>query len=824
MSDHNGAISEILGESSLRGERGLSSAQVIEKRGIYGFNEIHQPSSQNWLRVFVGQFQSPLVLLLIFACILSVFMGEWVEAVAISGILFLNALIGFIQEYRAETAIAALQTLTAPRARVIRDGRQNMVPAREVVPGDLLLLEAGDVVAADGEIFTSSQLQINEALLTGESVPVEKRASSKFNDQNLTLGEKVSEVFMGTVVVAGTARVQVQSTGMRTELGKMAHLMSAAEISLTPLQIQLQKVGKMLLLLCLLIVTVVSLHGLYQGRSGWDLLLLAISLAVAAVPEGLPAIVTVALATGVRRMAAQQALIRKLPSVEALGSVSIICTDKTGTLTTGHMRVRELWSDDEELLLYVAASCCDTELTEGNGDGIGDPTEMAILLAARERFLEKEVIEKENPRLETRPFDFAKKRMAVFRRDQKLYVKGAFEKIRPLCSEAENRLIQAELVQQDMTSRGLRVLAVAQGNGPQESHLKLIGLIGIADPPRPEVMASLREAREAGIEVRMLTGDHRATAESVARELGLVLEDERVEDRVHARVTPEEKLKLVRQLKSTGAIVAMTGDGVNDAPALREAHVGIAMGKSGTEVTRQAADLVLADDNFATIISAVKEGRAVYLNIRKAIIYLLVGNFAELMTVFGCSVLGLSSPFLAVHLLWINLVTDGLPALTLIADSVSPDIMKSPPRNPDEPILGLKEWLNIVSFGTIEALVSLSLFAYILSRDGLDHARSLVFTTLVLSQIFRSFSARSRDRNFWQLKTAFNLWLWGVVVFTSLLQWSLHYFSLTQKIFGLVPLSLTEWLWVTGLALIPLLAMECYKLVKRNWLRRIEPR
>jgi Ca2+-transporting ATPase len=731
---------------------------------------------------------------------------------AIAAILVLNSFIGFFQEYRAENAVLALKNMTAPRATVIRAERPLVIPAREIVPEDLLLLEAGDIVAADGQILESSRLQINEAVLTGESLPVEKFTRGATG--NVPLAERQGAVFMGTAVVTGTAKIKVTSTGMRTELGKIAHQITTIESSATPLQEQLAHVGKTLLKLCLLVVSIVFGMGIVTNRPLVEVALFSVSLAVAAVPEGMPAIVTVALALGVQRLAARNALIRRLSSVETLGSVSVICTDKTGTLTTGNMRVRELWSEDHRKLLRSAASCCDAEL--GSDDsGTGDPTEIAILLAARERHIYREDIEKSNSRIKTEPFDSERKRMSVLRQDGILYVKGAVESILPLCLDELERIEEVKITNQDLTSCGLRVLAIATGKGSEEKNLKLHGLIGIADPPRPEAMDAIREARTAGVTAVMITGDHPVTAETIARELGLVRDGEDISTRVHARATPEDKLKIIRFWKQKNKIVAMTGDGVNDAPALKEAHIGIAMGRAGTEVTRQAADLILADDNFATIVAAIKEGRGIYNNIRKATSYLLTGNLAEIWSVLGAIALGLPIPFLAAHLLWINLVTDSLPGLALIADPVSDDVMKKQPRPAGERLLGRPEWTRIGWVGILEGSVVLTLFFITLQSSGEDQARNLAFTTLVLCQLWRSFSARSLTKLFWEVGPLNNLWLLGVVMITAFLQVSLHFIPLTQSVFKLTPLVLNDLEVMLPLSLIPVSVIELKKLMLR---------
>lgn len=783
-----------------RQANGLSRAEAQRRLKEHGLNEIAREKARSPWLLLLEQFKSPLVLILIFACGVSVILGESVEAIAIGAILVINALIGFFQEYRAETAIAALQEMTAPRAKVVRDEKHTLILAHDVVPGDRLLLEAGDIVAADAELLHTSHLQINEAVLTGESLPVAKQAG---------------HVFMGTSVVTGTAEAQVIATGMKTELGKIAHLIATAQSEATPLQVQLARVGKALFFLCLFVVALVALIGFFKGTSWLEILIFSVSLAVAVVPEGLPAIVTVALALGVQRMAARNALIRKLPSVETLGSVSVICTDKTGTLTTGNMRVRDIWGNDPGAVLKAAALCCDAELDDDGISGTGDPTEVAILIAALERGFRKELLERDHPRISTEPFDADRRRMSVYRNDGVNYVKGAVESLAPLCvAENKEHIAQALQVAGELSSRGIRVLAVAVGSSAEEKNLHLLGLLGLADPPRTEALQAIKEAREAGIVPIMITGDHPQTAAAIAKELGLVLEGESLATRVHARATPEDKLKLVRHWKGQGAIVAMTGDGVNDAPALREAHVGIAMGKAGTEVTRQAADLVLADDNFATIVAAVKEGRGIFQNIRKAIVYLLAGNFAEVLIVLGALVWGLPLPFLAAHLLWINLVTDALPALTLIADPLSPNIMKRGPRSSSEQIMGLPEWRRVMWIGALEAAMVLILYFYLLQGRDEGAARNLIFTTLVFSQVFRAFGARSTTRLFWEVGAFSNLWLLGVVVLTGVLQLSLHYVPLAQTVFALQPLSAADLALIFPAALVPITVIEILKLVR----------
>ncbi|MDO9280395.1 MAG: HAD-IC family P-type ATPase, partial [Pseudomonadota bacterium] len=517
-------------------------------------------------------------------------------------------------------------------------------------------------------------------------VPVEKDPTPLPEDA--PLADRKDRVFTGTAVVAGTGLAEVFATGMETQLGHIAHLLETAEEQATPLQARLEVVSRTLIKLCLGIVLLVAILGFARGMSWLEVLLSSVSLAVAAVPEGLPAVVTIALAVGVQRMAARNVLVRRLPAVETLGSATVVCTDKTGTLTTGQMTVRELWGENHPALLFAGAANNDADLPAGTGD----PTELALLEAAHERGVEREDIEREHPRVHVNPFDSERKRMSIRRADGVLYVKGAPDLTIPLCTHGTAGAHEANV---EMAGRGLRVLAIATGTGDTEADLTLLGLVGIADPPRTEAIEAVANARAAGIMTVMITGDHPVTAQAIARELGILRPGEPADERVHARVTPEEKLHIVRALKAKGEIVAMTGDGVNDAPALREAHIGIAMGKAGTEVTREAADMVLADDNFASVIAAVSEGRGIFDNIRKTLVYLLSGNAGELLVMLGAAIAGLPLPLLPIQLLWINLVTDGLPALALVVDPTDADVLKRPPRKPDEPMLGRPEWTTV---------------------------------------------------------------------------------------------------------------------------------
>ena len=787
---------------------GLTTQEAVRRLAEAGPNELREDPGPSPASILAAQGRNPMVALLLVASVLAAAVGEGTDAIAIGTIVLLNAVVGFVQEFRAEKALRALRSMTGPRARVVRDGQSVMVAAREVVPGDVLVLEAGDLVAADARLLEAHYLRTNEAALTGESLPVSKSLDG--TGAHAPLAERRDRVFLGTSVATGTGRAEVVATGMRTEMGRIATLLATAESGPTPLQKQLAGVSKALLVVCLGVVLLVAILGLLRGRTALEVLMASVSLAVAAVPEGLPAIVTIALAVGVQRMAARHVLIRKLPAVEALGSVTVVCTDKTGTLTTGVMSVREIFGPVGRVL-GIAAGCCDAEL-HADGTGVGDPTELAILRRAAEEGIVRDAIERTNPRRRTEPFDPATKRMVVERSDGALYVKGAPETILSSC-----RTVAAGAPDDAtrMSRGGLRVLAVATGS--DEAHLHLVGLLGLADPPRPEAIVAIAQARRAGIRTVMITGDHPVTARAIAHELGVWAPPEDPTELVHARATPEDKIAIVRASKERGDIVAMTGDGVNDAPAIREAHVGIAMGKGGTEVTREAAAIVLTDDNFASIIEGVREGRTIYENIQKTICYLLTGNAAELLLMLAAAAAGLPLPLLPLHLLWVNLVTDGFPALALVMDPPDADVLERPPRAPSDPMLGRTQWTWIGVTAVLEASIVLGVFVWYLD-DGLALARTMAFSTLVFSELTRSFAARSPDRVLFEVGAFSNLVLLAVVILSGSFQIALHHVGWVQRVFQVAPLSLAQWAVAIGFGLVPVTVLEMRKLVKR-WVR-----
>jgi len=787
---------------------GLTVIQVRERLIKFGPNTIEQAKRISPWKVLIGQFTGSMFWLLFAASIIAGAVGEWVDSAAIMAIVIVNGLIGFAQEYKAEKAVEALRAMTAPRARVRRDGTPQTIPAAEVVPGDILLLEAGDIIAADAVLLEANSLLVNEAPLTGESMPIEKHL--------ITGVENDCKIFLGTTVSNGTGVAEVESTGMQTQFGGIAHLIQTATEEETPLKKRLAVVSRNLIFLCCGIVVVVAAIGFYRGNPWISILLSSVSLAVAAVPEGMLAIVTIALAVGVQRMAKKNALVRKLPAVETLGCATVVCTDKTGTLTQGKMELREVFGENVKQVLYSAVACSDAELpgkSDHNGTPVGDPTEVAMLEYARKEGIEKAEIEKENPRKTTSPFDSERKMMSILRSDGILYVKGAPEAILKSAVNIPGGIADAAT---GMAKRGLRVLAIATGDKLDESHLSILGLVGIADPPREEAISAVAIARKAGIRVVMVTGDHPITARAISEEMGILKDGDNPDELIHSRTTPSQKLDIVRSWKDRGHIVAMTGDGVNDAPALKESHIGISMGRGGTEVAREASDIVLADDNFATIVSAVKEGRNIFENIRKTLVYLLGGNIAELFIMLGAATLGMPAPLLPLHLLWINLVTDSFPALALTADPATDALMQIPPRSPLEKILGKKEWLSIGIVAAIQGIMSLLIYDYYLSRDP-EVARSEAFSFIVFSEVIRAFAFRSQDRLFWEEGIFSNLILLFVVTGAVLVQVSIHHIEFTQRLFQIHPMSFFECIDNIILALIPVSLLEIIKLVRRHF-------
>lgn len=903
--------------------KGLSQKEAARRLDEDGPNALAEGRGISPLAIFVGQFQDFMVLVLLAATAVSAFLGETGDAIAILAIVILNAILGFIQEYRAEKSLEALKEMSAPTAKVIRDGEMVVISANDVVQGDVLVIEAGDRIAADARLIESHNLAVEESPLTGESTPVKKDAAARFG-RSASLCDRRNMVYMGTVVTRGRGRGIVTDTGMDTEIGRIAGMIDEAEERSTPLQRRLEALGKWLVALCLAVCALVAVAGVLRGMPPHLMFLTGVSLAVAAIPEGLPAIVTVALAVGVQRMSRRRTVVRKLDAVETLGCATVICSDKTGTLTQNEMtvtaidllgrritvsgtgyapfgefeekgkRIDPLKDEHLTLALTAAALCNDAKLAGppkarglaklfgparasgsnkprmGGGLGrvrskgswriVGDPTEGALLVAAAKAGIDLEELAAGQPRVDEVPFEAERKMMGVTcstSRGRMVYVKGAPDVVVSMCSTAfkdgkvvpMTDAIRAQITRAnaELAKGALRVLGLAYAEEARLAKydpeaqlpyagLTYLGLAGMIDPPRPEVKKAVTRARLAGIRTVMITGDHQVTAEAIARELGIMGKGSRVltgkeldamtpaqlarivdEVSVFARVSPSHKHVIVQALKKRGHIVAMTGDGVNDAPAVKEADIGIAMGKTGTDVTREAAAMVLTDDNYATIVAAVEEGRSIYDNIRKFIRYLLACNIGEVATMFGAVAIGLPLPLTPLQVLWMNLVTDGLPAMALGVEPTDKDVMNRGPRDPQESIFARKLGLKIVSQGLFIAVCTLAAFAggLVLSAD-LAKARTLAFTCLIMSQLMYVFHCRSEAKTISEIGLFTNPYLVGAVAVSALMQIAVVHVSRLARIFGTVALSGVEWMIVLVLS-----GWSVILMVAARWLWRL---
>ncbi|MDD5084600.1 MAG: cation-translocating P-type ATPase [Candidatus Omnitrophica bacterium] len=872
-------------------ERGLSPQEAALRLSKFGPNQLQEKKAVSPLSIFFGQFHDFIVWVLIAAALISGFLKEWVDALAIVAIVIMNAVLGFIQEYRAEKSLAALKKLSSPTSKVIRDGQHTIIPSSEIVPGDLAELEAGDNVPADGRIvYLTPNFATQEASLTGESTPVAKTGADI--EEGLPLADRINMVFLGTSVVSGKGRVIVTETGMQTELGKIAGMIQEIESEATPLQKKLEQFGKWIVYLCFALVALVFLLGVMRGGKIFDMFLTAVSLAVAAIPEGLPAVVTVALALGVQRMVKRHVLIRKLPAVETLGCATVICSDKTGTLTKNEMTVQAVFAggnlfkvtgvgyepkgeillngkairlqDYPDLAKALACSvlCNGAQLVKKD-DGykiIGDPTEGALLVSAAKAGLEKDKSEEEFPFVEEIPFDPVRKKMTIVRKDKtKLtaFVKGAPEIILKDCVRLEENGAEKALsdsakemilkVNEELAAQAMRVLVVAYrvlDKAPEvyeaqliERDLTFAGLVAMIDPPRDEVKVAMRECEAAGIKTVMITGDHKNTAVAVAKELGFFkegslaltgeeldkLSDEDFQKEVervsvYARVSPEHKLRVVRARRKLKEVVAMTGDGVNDAPAVKEADIGVAMGITGTDVTKEVSDMVITDDNFASIVAAVEEGRGIYDNIRKFVHYLLSCNAGEILVMFVSTLIGWPAPLLPVQILWVNLVTDGLPALALGVDPTDPNVMKRPPRPTGEAVVTKQRALLMLTQGAFIAFCSLFAFAFVLfvEKEGLDRARTAAFVVLACAQLFHSFNCRSMTESIFKLGVFTNIKLVYATAVSFLLQMIVVYIPCLQRVFKTEALGILDWSLVIALSSLPLWAMEIVKIFNKS--------
>ncbi|NTV20939.1 MAG: cation-translocating P-type ATPase [Chlorobium limicola] len=859
---------------------GLGSAEADRRIRKYGPNILQSKKGVSPWRLLLDQFKNVLILTLLLATVLSAFLGHGLEAVAITVIVLFAVLLGFIQEFRAEKAIDALRSMAAPQARVIRDGREQLVPASEVVPGDMVMLAAGDRIPADARLVVSVNLQVEEASLTGESLPSGKDAGA-LSPGNAGIGDRGNMVFAGTAVSYGRGSAVVVATGMQTEFGRIAALLQRVETEKTPLQKNLDKVGAALARAALVIVLVIVALGLFRGQSFIDMLIFGIALAVAVVPEALPAVVTISLALGVQRMVKRNALMRRLPVVETLGSTTVICSDKTGTLTRDEMTVRALYTSGlmvevggsgyipqggftvagdgplpDSLFRFLTAGvlCSDARLLkneEGEWDIKGDPTEGALLVAAVKAGLDIAELQARFPRLDEQPFSSETKRMITLHDEggaPNAFIKGAPEVIlqdsatvmmpeglTPLDTAMKERLLaEAEA----MGRKALRVLALAENSvssiGMASVGMTFLGFAGMIDPPRPEAAEAVQRCIEAGIRPVMITGDHPVTAEAIARELGILRDGRVVEGTalqemsdeelrrsvdgisVFARVAPEHKLRIVDALQKNGEIVAMTGDGVNDAPALKKADIGISMGITGTDVSKEASAMMLTDDNFASIVAAVEEGRGIYDNIRKYLIYLLSSNIGELGLMAGASLFGMPLPLTAVQILYVNLATDGLPALALAVDPPEKDIMKRRPNDPRQGIFTRPVLALMLAGGIWSTLVNLSLFNWALhSGRPVREAMTMTFVSLVLIQFFKAYNFRSETRPLYSRPFA-NRWLNLAILWELILLVLIIAVPFLRIPFSTFCLTAEDWLIVLLSSLTVVPVIELVKLMIRK--------
>lgn len=876
---------ELLEQFGVSPEQGLTDEDVQRRREASGWNELSEGEQVSPILLFLNQFKDFMMLVLMGATLISGILGEYLDAITIIAIIILNGVLGFIQEFRAERSLRALKQLSAPHANVLRQGQIKHIPARELVPGDIVMLESGDRIPADIRWLTANSLDAEESALTGESHPVAKHAGV-LSDQEIPLGDQKNMGFMGTMITRGTGRGIVIRTGMDTEMGKIADLIQSTDTQDTPLQRRLEQLGKILIYIALGLTILVVLFGIMHGQPVKSMFFAGVSLAVAAIPEGLPAIVTIALALGVQRMIKRKAIVRKLPSVETLGCASVICSDKTGTLTQNKMTVTRLWLDGRSLevtgdgyepvgnilekgtpidlkndqglrrFLQISSLCANAVIYEDTEDnrskkktkeeGLssqwklkGDPTEGALVTLSSKMGLSPKTLSSIYKREAEFPFDSARKRMSVVVSHQGgniAFVKGAPDMLLDVCSHImwEGKVVpltgtllqKIQAANEEMARGALRVLGLAyrelkpndslERENEVESNLVFVGLAGMIDPPRKEVKDAISVCRRAGIKTVMITGDHGLTAEAIAKDLGILqrngksmsgrqlasLSDDELDEQVdqicvYSRVSPEHKLRIVKSLQRKGHVVAMTGDGVNDAPAIKASDIGIAMGITGTDVSKEASSLILSDDNFSSIVAAIEEGRNIYENIRKFIRYLLASNVGEILTMFFAMLAGLPLPLLPIQILWVNLVTDGLPAMALGVDQAEKDLMEHKPRGANENIFARRLGWKIISRGVLIGLCTLGAFWITLqaapdSPDQLVKAQSVAFATLVMAQLIHVFDCRS-SRSIFHRNILQNKYLVIAVISSILLLLGVIYIEALQPIFKTVPLNTRDW-------------------------------
>jgi Ca2+-transporting ATPase len=876
--------------------RGLTQTEAARRLAQYGPNTLAQARERSAFSILLAQFRSLIVALLVAATAIAFAMGDNIEAVAILVVIVINAGIGFFTEWKAEQALSALQKQSVRVAHVIRDGAESEIPAAELVPGDLIVLAAGARVPADGRIVESARLQIEEAALTGESLAVTK-TSKLLQDKEAALGDRLNMAFLGTTITDGRGRLIVTATGAKSEVGKIGILIGEAITRATPLEQKLARLDRLLIVVVLVLCAVIVSAGWLRGATDfWHMLEIGLSLAIAAVPEGLPAVTTMTLALGMQRMARMRSLVRRLPAVETLGSVTVICTDKTGTLTKNEMTVCIYALDqrrvkvtgagyepmgkfqdgdtlvdprsDEHLALAlrIGMLCNDAkvERTDDHNTVLGDPTEAALIVAAEKAGMHHAVFVADFPRLSEVPFDSASKRMVTVHRTPQGQVLAFLKGSPGTLLAASNSQVYAtevtaltaddrrrwEETNQGLAGAALRVLGLAYRELPEgyneedfTKELTFVGLVGMSDPLRDEAKAAIATCREAGIRTVMITGDQQPTAAEIARQLridvdpnghplrtvhgrelaGLDVEGwKRVvaDAAVFARVSPEHKLQIVEALQQQGHVVAMTGDGVNDAPALKKADIGIAMGIKGTEVAKENADMVITDDNFASIVGAVEQGRIIYGNILRFLHYLLSCNFSEILTVFIALMIGWPLPLVALQILWLNLITDIFPAFALALEPSTPGVMKRSPRDPQEPLLtrsfvGLIAWQGLLLAGVTLLAFGVGMHWHGSEGSRLRRATTIAFMTLALAQVFHAFDARSRNRSVFTSRLFTNVWLWGAVAICLILQAAAVYMPLLQKVLHTVPPTTSEWGLITGCSLLPVAVVELVKVSQR---------
>ena len=872
---HEMNIYEVLKEKNTDERIGLSTDEAKKRRIEYGLNKLNQKKKESLFIKFIKQFNNFMIIILIIASIISLVLAkmegtnDYIDSIIIIAIVIFNAILGLIQESKAEKSIEALQKMSSPTAKVKRDEKIIEVSSEEIVPGDIVILEAGKFVPADCRLINSYNLKIEEAALTGENIPVEKDAK-KILKKDIAMGDMVNFAFATTIVIGGHAEAVVTETGMNTRVGRIANMIINDESPETPIQKKLGEVGKNLGIICLGICFLIFIIGIFKKIEIKEMFMTSVGLAVAAIPEGLPAIVTIVLSIGVTKMAKKNAIIRKLPAVETLGSSSVICSDKTGTLTQNKMTVVNLSNIngeiqnqyDKNFLLELGSMCTDVTLGIRNQTNEkynlgeiyiadGEPTEKAIVQKALDSNINKEKLYREYERITDIPFSSERKLMTTIHKKEdgyRIITKGAPDVLINKCNRYyfngtelnldNNNKNKIKIINEEMAQKALRVLAVGYKDIKElpeqldvniENNLTFVGLIGMIDPPREGVKESIKICKNAGIKTVMITGDHIITAKAIARELGILygkdlaitgkeldnISDKELEKNimrysVFARVSPEHKVRIVNAYRKAGNVVAMTGDGVNDAPALKNADIGIAMGQNGTDVAKNASDMILTDDNFVTIVSAVKEGRNIYDNIKKAIHFLIATNVGEIVTIFFGLLLGLESPLLAIQLLWINLVTDSIPAIALGLERPEIDIMDKKPKDPKKGIFADGLWGNIFVEGMMIGILTLLAFSIGNNKYGLEIARTMAFVCLGMLELVHSFNIKS-DKSIFKVGIFENRFLIGAFLLGTILQCGIVFVPMFTKIFKLTQLNIIQWVYCITISILPIIIMECQK-------------